>query len=99
MKKSLSDKILDRFKEKPGTWVPGKSIEKWTLENTKNTASNARRRLREMVEDGKLKQEERVYKGVNHAFYCYQPKPEVKKIPEFVTVDGVPMVRFKEVTI
>ena len=66
---SLSEKLLERFQTKPDQWIPGGSVERWTLENTDSTASNARRRLREMVEDGKLEQTEKIYKGTNHAWY------------------------------
>lgn len=78
---SLVDQLLARFKTKPGVWVPGGSIERWVTDNTAHpktgkpyTASNARRRLREMAEDGILKQDERRHNGTNHAWYCYQPE-------------------------
>jgi predicted transcriptional regulator len=73
-KPSLSDQLTERFRTKPGQWIPGSSIERWVLSETEYTASNARRRLRELVEAGVLMQEERSVKGVNHAFYCYNPE-------------------------
>lgn len=76
---SLVNQILERFRTKPGVWVAGGAIERWTLENTKYTASNARRRLRELVEDGALMQDERQLNGKNHAFYCYQPEVSTAK--------------------
>lgn len=85
---SLSDQLLERFRTKRGQWFAGKRIEEWVLQNTNNTASNARRRLRELVEDGKLKQKEEVRNGVNHAYYMFDlenttVEPTYKYIHEF----------------
>lgn len=79
MKQSLKEKLLERFELNPGVWFAGGKIEAWVTANTDNTASNARRRLREMVEDGILKQKEEVKNGVNHAYYLFDPDDTTKE--------------------
>ena len=75
---SLVTQITDRFKSHQGKWIPGGSIERWVINETVDpntgkpyTASNARRRLRELVADGVLHQKEEVRNGVNHAWYMF----------------------------
>lgn len=70
---SLIKQLSDRFKTHEGQWISGGSVEKWVTTETEYTASNARRRLRELVEDKILKQKEEVRNGTNHAYYMYDP--------------------------
>ena len=92
---SLVEKLTARFQNHEGQWIAGGQIEKWVLANTDQTASNARRRLREMVENGVLEQKEESKNGVNHAYYRLSgtvEKPKERKV-EFVTIDGQTVVR------
>lgn len=95
---SLVKQLTERFQNHEGRWIPGGSIEKYVIAETEYTASNARRRLREMVEDGILKQKEEVHNGKNHAYYMYDPndttveKPK-KSTVQIVMVDGKPVAR------
>lgn len=71
---SLVTDLTKKFQTRAGEWIPGAMVERYVLEHTPHTASNARRRLREMVEDGILEQKEQAYKGTNHAWYRYAGK-------------------------
>lgn len=76
---TLVKQLTERFKHKPGVAICGVKIEEWVTQNTKYSPSNARRRLRELVEDGVLHQEEKKVNGVNLAFYTYSPEDTTLK--------------------
>ena len=76
MKLSLSQRILNYYRNQPGVWIAGAEIERKAL-GLGYKASNASRRLRELHEDGKLARE---MKG-KHAWYCYEPQPrQVRRV-------------------
>lgn len=99
---SLVDQLIAKFKARPGDWIPGASVEKWVTAETKYTASNARRRLRELVETGVLKQKEEKYKGVNHAWYSFDPENSTavryKYVPDGID-EETKTVRLKRVPV
>lgn len=96
---SLKEQLLARFKEKPDTWFPSGSIEKWVAAETKYSPSNAKRRLREMAEDGILSVDYYTSNGVQHAKYCYNPETTTAKRRQqhVEIVDGVARITYSEV--
>lgn len=86
---SLVDQLKTKFKDRKGDWIAGGSIEKWVTNETKYTPSNARRRLRELVEDGYLHQKEEKFHSVNHAFYKFDPEHVEKEYKYTYELDPI----------
>lgn len=92
---SLKEQLLERFKAKPGVWFKSGAIESWVAANTKYSPSNAKRRLRELAEDGTLQVDYYTTNGVKHAKYAYTAP--ITRQQRVEIVNGVARVWYEEV--
>ena len=95
MKQSLRERIKAYHQKNPGVWIPQGEIERLVAQKTTYTASNASRRLRELVEDGEL--EVKYVKG--HAYHTYTPKEVTKQVMQIIIKDGIPVAVPKTETV
>jgi len=87
MKVSLKNQLLTRLKNFQD-WVPSHVIERKSQELGK-MAGNGTRRVRELVEEGKVEQKEE--KGI--AWYRYKPQKKVVSIPEYIPNGSVKLTQ------
>jgi len=87
MKVSLKNQLLERLKNFQD-WVPSHVIERKSQELGK-MAGNGTRRVRELVEEGKVEQKEE--KGI--AWYRYRKQEKNIHIPELLSDNSVRLIQ------